>query len=288
MIIYKVPKQEPLYGNYFLYEAPGDEDTPENPLKRNMKVITALPDNRRRTDFTAGADDDIDDTNATPTPAPPDPGDPPTDDDLGQNTDFTTDAPADAADALPDGTETNPTGADTPGQETITPDTADAGDTPDDMGGDTDFTAGTEDTGTEDLTGDPGGGGDTPPADQGTQGQPPGPGVDFDATRKYVLFKEFMNLMNSIGVFTERLESFYLDDPTRNKIIRTGVDKLTEVRDQIYDYIVMRFELNSYTQNLLFYQKMRVSILLIFNLLEKIRLINKANEEEKTKKSRNS
>lgn len=272
MIVYKKKTQVPLYGNYFLFEAPGDEGE-ERP--RNMRNISVLPDNRRRTDFTDGATEGLDEPGQEPAPnpdPPPTETDSPADEDLGQGEDFTNDP----------GTTTDqpaaPQTGDTPPAE------GDAGDTNDDpnedMGEGEDFTGGGDNLGGEET--DP----NAPPADPGTDpnaGAKPGPGVDFEATRKYTLYKEFLNLMDAIDVYVERLENYYIDDSARNKIIRTSIEKLSEIKDQIYEYIMMRFELASYVQALMFYQKMRVSILLVFNLLEKIRYINKMQEELKTK-----
>lgn len=290
MIVYQRDENIPKYGQYFLFEAPGDEEPP----RRNMKNISVLPDNRKRTDFTAGAEE-IDEPADNPDPEP---GavDEPVDEDLGQNQDFTQtddqtgedlgqdqdftqtdEAPPEEGEVQPDNPPVdNPEG--NPEGENVTPDTPPEEGGGDDMGETEDFTDGGEEAPADELNAGNQAGSDPNANPEGEQ-QKLGPGVDFEATRKYNLFKEFLNIMEAIDTYNERLENYYIDDPIRNKIIRLSIEKLSEIKEQIYEFIMMRFELSSYIQCLMFYQKMRVSILLVFNLLEKIKFINKMKEK---------
>ena len=56
-----------------------------------------------------------------------------------------------------------------------------------------------------------------------------------------------------------------------------SVTKLREIKDIIFDYMTIRFQLNSYVQSLLFYQKMVVAVQLVFNLLKSIAEKNQNN-----------
>ena len=291
------------YGKYFLaVEAPEDEEVTDPP-KRNMKIIQVKPDNNRRTDFTQYANEPEEE--------------PVEDPDVGDDTDFTDtgeeapaeespDAPdtgADDADFTPDdGTGEDPDTApaeDTTGDEG--PDTGDdtdftatddaGGDAPaegggeetgedgPDMGDDTDFTdAGDDGTGEE--------GGDTT-TDDGTGGDNKQPGVELDSTRKYNLFKEFMSLYNACDNYISKLENVIKDDEELNQVIKIAVNSLREIKDILYDYMTIRFKLNTYIQSLLFYQKMVVSVQLVFSLLKSKRF-NKDEEDKKKKKSTKS
>ena len=46
-------------------------------------------------------------------------------------------------------------------------------------------------------------------------------------------------------------------------------NKLREIKDLTYDFMMIKFELSSYVQSLLFYQNLIVSVQLVFNLIKK-------------------
>lgn len=156
-----------------------------------------------------------------------------------------------------------------------TADTTDVGDNAD--GTDTTADAGA-DAGNEDFTdtGDDGTGDDSTTADAGTDGnaddQGDGeenkPGVDFDSTRKYNLFKEFMALYNACENYISKLENILKDDTTVNQIIMVCTNNLREIKSILYDYMTIKYPVNSYVQSLLFYQKMIASVQLVFAMLK--------------------
>ena len=127
-------------------------------------------------------------------------------------------------------------------------------------GNEEDFTAGAEDTTGEDQGG-------TTPTDTSVPGDKKGPGLEYDSTRKYSLFQNFMSLINAIDNYIERLEGYMNDDYELNKVIKTAIDKMRELRELTYDYLMMKFEMSSYIQSLIFYQNQVVMVQLIFNML---------------------
>ena len=52
-----------------------------------------------------------------------------------------------------------------------------------------------------------------------------------------------------------------------NQIIKVAVMKLREIRDLTYDYMMIKYETNTYIQSLLFYQNLVISVQLVFKLL---------------------
>ena len=77
-----------------------------------------------------------------------------------------------------------------------------------------------------------------------------------------------MSLYNACDNYISKLENVLKDDTIQNQIIRTSVNNLRDIKDIIYDYMTIKYPINSYIQSLLFYQKMKVSIQLIFALLK--------------------
>lgn len=178
------------------------------------------------------------------------------------------------------------TASDTPGTDTAT--TADQPGTTEEEDN-TDYTQGTApdapeiDPPPEDTTGDDntdytdvGGGDDTQDqGDTGTdnttgdnnQGEQDGPGLEYDSVRQYNLFKEFMKLRTALDTYITKLEGCISDDPESNLIIKKATSKFRDVYTLVTDYMLMKFELCTYVQNLLFFEKQVATTTLIFKLL---------------------
>ena len=282
MIIKTYPNTN-LYGKYFLAtEAPDDETVTEEQPKprRNVKVINVRPSSRRK-DFVQVTEDEPEETpeenqDTTPTVQGDDTNNesPETEEDT---TDFTVGADQDegTTDTEPDEDNVDFTaGADTD-EPDETGETGEDGPVVDD---DTDFTAGAEDDTSTDTT---------QPADGDiqqtttTDNKPSPPGVEFDSTRKYNLYKEFMSLYNACDNYISKLENILKNDFEENQIIRISVNNLREIKDILSDYMTIRFQINSYVQSLLFYQKMVVAVQLVFDLLKSI---NGGNTNTKNKR----
>ena len=277
-----------LYGRYFLASEADDEETeeevkPETATRRNVKVVTVKPNNRLK----QFADVDIGEEETAPETTTDDTGadEPVTDD----NTDYSADDTENTPDTTPEtgdvGGDNQETGADDApetGDETdfsdigddpnTTDDTSGAGDDTNaddapETGDDTDFTdAAGDETGVDDDGTTDAGGEDA--ANQGTSDEKAKPGAEYDSTRKYNLFKEYMSLYNACNNYISKLENILKDDTVQNQIIRTSVNNLRDIKDIIYDYMTIKYPINSYIQSLLFYQKIKVSIQLIFSLLK--------------------
>lgn len=118
----------------------------------------------------------------------------------------------------------------------------------------------------------------------GDQGSPQGPGLEYDSTRKYHLFKDFISLSNAIDNYIDKLENKLNDDTYNNKIIRDVVKKLKEIKELCVEYMMMKFEISSYIQSLLFFQNLVAMIKVSFNLLERLKKYQQLAIQDTTKK----
>jgi len=290
-MIKEIVKTSPnKYGRFFLsMEAPGEEET-ETPIKSNTKVIDVKPNNRRKLDFTDGAEE-------IEEPIPEEPSEEQDIDfDTGGNQDYTQDEDTtdDQVDTtVDDGTEPSvdqpvddqqiqpdPADVATTGEEDFTQEPVDTSATEPTVSGDdtvinTDDVNGPDvDTGEDfsanaDTTDD-----STQPVDS-TQPTPEeqkkGPGLEYDSTRKYNLFENYMSLANAIKNYISKLENSMGDNHEENLILKTSTEKLREIYELCYDYMTMKFEISSYVQSLLFFQNLVIMIQLVFDLLSKTR-----------------
>lgn len=270
-----VEVKEPYkYGKYFLsQEAPGDEE-PEAP-KRNTKIIEIKAKNRLKNDFTDGAEEEEPSEEVEPTDNEEDLMNEPEMDNL---EDYTSNEPIiqnQSETGLNIEDDVNATNAeiDTNNNIDFTEDDVEVNtdvtnqndgmndDTGPDLGnGEEDFTSNNIDSE------EPNDGNNT---DDGT-GEQKGPGLEYDSTRKYVLFVNFSDLLVAIDNYISKLESTTNDDVNFNVTIKIVTEKLREIRMLCYDYMTMKFEISSYIQSLLFYQNIIVLIQLSFNLLDKV------------------
>ena len=310
-MIEKICINKPKYGRYFLFsEAPGDDEdkevetrdvTPEeddfdtdfNDMNdEDFENITLDDDDDDMdTDFNALGLDDIDDVTLDDEPA---------DDDIDTNFNSLNDN-QDTTDTntrtqqlnppqqpqnpepnqnQPNMTQQQPTDdVDTP---TDTVGTDDIGDTtgaedPDEYADmDTNF----NDDGTEEPTDDQTG--DTTMDDTaGTEDKPKGPGVEYDSTRKYVLFQKYISLYNAISNYIGKLENITKDDIEFNQVLKVSTNKLREIKDLTFEYMTIKFKASTYVQSLLFYQQLIVSVQLVFRTISNM---NKEVQKKDNKK----
>ena len=113
-----------------------------------------------------------------------------------------------------------------------------------------------------------------------------GPGLEYDSVRKYNLYKEFMKLRTAVDGYITKLEACISDDPRSNQVIKTATEKFRELYDLITDYMMMKFELCTYIQNLLFYQRQVATVQLLFALLKETSQMQKSEEEKTQKRNR--
>jgi len=110
-----------------------------------------------------------------------------------------------------------------------------------------------------------------------------GPGLEYDSTRKYNLFQEYMSLYNAVNNYISKLENNVKDDMYSNKVIKDATDKLREIKTLCYDYMMIKFEISTYTQSLVFYQTLIVAVQSVFKLLGYIH--NPNHDKDKNERS---
>ena len=272
MIITTYTQEENKYGRFFL----ATEAKPHvSHVHKNTKVLNISPNRGRRIDFNkaAGGDEDYEEDDTTPAE----------DEDM-DDTDFSNmSLEDDEDDDVGDGTDGPDTGDNTDfntddGGETQgdAPDTGDAdsggsGDSPD-TGDGTDFT---------NTDGDEGGDGSDPNGDNPDTNDDPntdnedgekGPGLEYASTRKYALFLNYEILLNALTNYINKLENNIGDDINTNKILKAACTKLREIKDLCYEYMLMKFELDTYVKALLFYQNAVIMIQSVFTLLKRIKV----------------
>ena len=58
------------------------------------------------------------------------------------------------------------------------------------------------------------------------------------------------------------------NDTDETSLLKTATDKLREINDLCYDYITLKFEISTYVQSLLFFQKLVVMIQMVFDMVD--------------------
>ena len=112
------------------------------------------------------------------------------------------------------------------------------------------------------------------PNDEQTAGEET---ITKDDVRKYELFKRFINLLKSIEYFIEKLENGVSDNENFEIVIKQAHKKFKSLESLTKDYMLLKFQTDSFLQNSFFYEKIKASTLLIFNFLE----LNKNKEDNK-------
>lgn len=274
------------YGQYFLATEDENDESEETggtvvpEPKFNTKLINIKPSNRGK-DFTIDADEPVPEEepveDTTPENDSPD-----------ENMDFTSDNPgvpqedtSDVAPTIDDPSMTGPPDDPTGDLMNDQTDFNQYGEQPQPTGDDVEIST--------DADMNPDGEGDEPMTDDqdftsDAEGNPDmtdpnaappvpekkGPGLEYDSTRKYLLFKNYMSLSNAIENYAEKLTSCISDDIDRNKIVLKAIEKLHEINDLCNDYMLMKYEISTYIQSLLFYQNLVVMVQNVFGLLGKL------------------
>ena len=266
MIITTYTQEENKYGRFFL----ATEAKPHvSHVHKNTKVLNISPNWGRRIDFNkaAGGDEDYEEDDTTPAE----------DEDM-DDTDFSNmsleddeeDDVGDDETAL-DTDDTDFGDIDVDDEENTTDDMGDGTDGPD-TGDGTDFT---------NTDGDEGGDGSDPNGDNPDTNDDPntdnedgekGPGLEYASTRKYALFLNYEILLNALTNYINKLENNIGDDINTNKILKAACTKLREIKDLCYEYMLMKFELDTYVKALLFYQNAVIMIQSVFTLLKRIKV----------------
>lgn len=234
----------------------GDDDSETEPNEDTDSDGTDTEDDTGDTSSTDSQETDSEADNDSDTDQAPDVPDTGDDDDFtdgaGDDTGETSD------DSSDDQTDSSDSEADT------------AGDDQPDTGDDTDFTDGSDESGDDESADDSGSSDDSSSTDTNTDtGTGNGAGVDYDSTRKYRLFKEYVKLSNSIEGYISKLENAITSNPQMNQIYKTSTEKLRDIRELLVDYMMMRYGINSYVQSLIFFNSQVAAVELIFSIINK-------------------
>lgn len=97
-----------------------------------------------------------------------------------------------------------------------------------------------------------------------------------DDMRKFELFKNFTALYESILYFIEKLDSFVTDDVIFSKTTYKVKKIFSELSELMKDYMLLKFQSDSFLQNSFFYEKIKANSLLAIELLN----INKIKFED--------
>jgi len=88
-----------------------------------------------------------------------------------------------------------------------------------------------------------------------------------DDIRKHELYKRFMQLYKTIQYFIDKLENGVSDDERFEYIAKVSLDKFKSLEDLTRDYMLLKYQTDSYLQNSFFFEKIKASCLLIFELI---------------------
>ena len=102
------------------------------------------------------------------------------------------------------------------------------------------------------------------------------PGLEYDSTRKYKLFCRFDELLDTCDAFLERLQKMTTDSQDTSKVIDNGITKIVQIRKLVHDYMILRFELDSYVQAMLYYDKL---IVILNEVLNNMKIISKISDK---------
>lgn len=101
--------------------------------------------------------------------------------------------------------------------------------------------------------------------------------ITKDDMRKYELFKRFMNLLNTIQYFIDKLETGVSDNVKFEFAANKALSKFKSLEDLMKDYMLLKFQNDSFLQNSFFYEKIKASSLLLLELMN----LNKITKDEK-------
>lgn len=106
---------------------------------------------------------------------------------------------------------------------------------------------------------------------------------DNEGIKKQNLFKKFVNLHESLDVYISKLDVTVGIDDVMNKQINIINDNLKQIREVLYDYMILKFKANTYLQNMLFYQRSITGINLLLDDLGNVWVDKEAKKDEKSK-----
>lgn len=194
-----------------------------------------------------------------------DPGaDPESEEDLGRDIDNTQqgEVSQDDTNNNTDKSNTVDSSEDTSGGNEVIDATGDPGTDPEsegDLGGDLNLDSPSEtDSGT-----------DTPADSSGNQE------YTKDDMRKFELFNRTFDLYNAVLYIIEKIGTTATDNQKFAIVLKEVLERLKSIESLMKDYMILKFQSDSYLQNSFFYEKTKACIMLILELME----INKKTED---------
>ena len=278
----KISKSPTAFEKYFT-ERTKDEDiihvfeaSPVTPVKSfSYDAYTEAPGDPTSV-AEDNAEDDDNDTNANATAT------------NATNTTTTTDNAADdtqANDDPPTEDATNDDPPEVPNQPTSAAEDSAAEDDNEDTAGD-DAAADDEDTAEDDTTDDGEDAGDDTAEDEGgeedttddtadnTEGEDNGEETppDEDAVKKFSYYSSFLRLYTVIDTFVDKLQRLVRHTPISNAVVKVAVDKLTEIQDDLYDFMLTKYADVPYYQVRNYFETSILAIQYVFELLKNNRI----------------
>lgn len=101
--------------------------------------------------------------------------------------------------------------------------------------------------------------------------------ITKDDMRKYELFKRFMNFYNTLRYFIDKLENGVTDDPKFEFVVKKALLRFKNLEELTKDYMILKFQSDSFLQNSFFFEKIKASTMLILELLN----LNKFEKDKK-------
>ena len=209
----------------------------------DVNSVKVAPRANRGTDYST--EEDTDETETSPTT--PDTGDGETDYTSDQNTDNQTDTGND--DTGNEDSTANDTSDDT---NEGSPDEPDTGD------GETDYT---QDDGGEDNTED------TDNDANNDENNEEDEKSKDDKLKKYHMYSKFMKLYSLLENYIEKIRNIVKDDPDQNAVIKVVVNNLSDLYDNLFDFMTIAYRQSTYVQVLLYYETAISTIKLNFELI---------------------
>jgi hypothetical protein len=103
-------------------------------------------------------------------------------------------------------------------------------------------------------------------------------GERAEKQKKFHMYKRFLRLYNSIEDFLDKIQGVVKNDATQNAVIKTVYNNLSDVHDNMFDYITIRYKTQTYVQVLIYFETVISIVKLNFELLRN----NKINLRQDT------
>jgi len=112
--------------------------------------------------------------------------------------------------------------------------------------------------------------------------------ITKDDVRKYQLFLRFQELYETVAYFKEKLTQFVSDDSNFAKTSLGSLTRLNELYDMMKDYMLLKFQSDSYLQNSFFFEKIKAILVIILEALRKDAKKDKKSTEENGVNNKNN